>query len=74
MVDTEWLGGILVPMPLKAGTSKATVSHNISEMIKSGHPQDQAVAAAMEKKRESMSQRVVRLGSNKPVTIRRYNK
>lgn len=40
-------------MPLKAGTSRETVSDNIREMVKAGHPQNQAVAAAMRKKRES---------------------
>lgn len=34
-------------MPLKKGKSKATVSRNISEMVHSGHSQDQAIAAAM---------------------------
>lgn len=33
-------------MPLKPGKSKAVISHNIGEMVKSGHPQKQAVAAA----------------------------
>jgi len=40
-------------VPLKSGTSQDTVSGNISEMVRAGHPQDQAVAAAMRKKRES---------------------
>ncbi len=34
-------------MPLKEGASKETVSHNIEEMVDSGHPQKQAVAAAL---------------------------
>ena len=34
-------------MPLKKGKSKAVVSSNIREMVAAGHPQDQAVAAAM---------------------------
>lgn len=34
-------------MPLKAGSDRATVSSNIREMIRAGHPQRQAVAAAL---------------------------
>ncbi len=34
-------------MPLKKGKSPATVSKNIREMRRAGHPQKQAVAAAM---------------------------
>ena len=34
-------------MPLKKGKSKAVVSMNIKEMMAAGHPQKQAVAAAM---------------------------
>ena len=33
--------------PLAKGKGKAVVSRNISEMVKAGHPQKQAVAAAM---------------------------
>jgi hypothetical protein len=40
-------------MPLKTGKSRETVSSNISELVRSGRPQDQAVAIAMRKKRES---------------------
>jgi hypothetical protein len=69
-------------MPLKAGTSPATVSKNISEIhkgpryekIKEKHGKEvadkSAVAAAMQKKRESMSERRVSGGT----IIRRFNR
>lgn len=40
-------------MPLKEGKSPEVVSQNIREMMKSGHPQKQAVAAALNEKRRS---------------------
>jgi len=36
-------------MPLKKGSSRATVSQNIRELRHSGHPQKQSVAIAMKK-------------------------
>jgi hypothetical protein len=42
-------------MPLKVGSSKETVSQNIREMIKAGHPQPQAVAAALNNARKGRS-------------------
>jgi len=42
-------------MPLKEGSSKATISANIREMMHSGHPQSQAVAAAMRQAGKSRS-------------------
>lgn len=38
-------------MPLEKGKSRAVISHNIAEMIKAGHPQKQAAAAAYRKAR-----------------------
>ena len=35
------------PMPLEPGSSQAVISHNIEEMVAAGHPQKQAVAAAL---------------------------
>lgn len=40
-------------MPLKRGYSKKTISENISEMVRSGHDQDQAVAAAYDNAKRS---------------------
>lgn len=34
-------------MPLKPGKDKTTISKNISEMVKAGHPREQAVAASL---------------------------
>lgn len=40
-------------MPLKKGKSKKTVSSNIKEMMSSGYPQKQAVAASLNQARKS---------------------
>ena len=42
-------------MPLIKSASKKAVSKNISEMVKSGHPQKQAVAATLENQRRMKS-------------------
>ena len=42
-------------MPLHKGTSDKTRGENIAEMVRAGHPQDQAVAAAYREQRESRS-------------------
>lgn len=36
-------------MPLEKGSSEEAIQRNISELIKSGHSQEQAVAIAMKK-------------------------
>ena len=40
-------------MPLKKGASRETISKNIKEMVAAGHPQKQAVAAALDTARRS---------------------
>lgn len=40
-------------MPLKKSCSDKAVSQNIREMRKAGHPQKQAVAAALNTKRQA---------------------
>lgn len=39
-------------MPLNKGRSKKVISENISEMVKSGHPRKQAIAAALKQSRK----------------------
>jgi len=43
-------------MPLTLGKSQKTISHNISEMIHAGHPQAQAVAAALNTARHTKAE------------------
>lgn len=40
-------------MPLQSGKSSRVISGNISEMIKAGHPRDQAIAAALSTARKT---------------------
>jgi hypothetical protein len=43
-------------MPLTPGKSQKTISHNISEMIHAGHPQNQAIAAALDTARKAKAE------------------
>jgi hypothetical protein len=43
-------------MPLKKGSSQKTISTNIGEMIKAGHPKDQAIAAALNTARHAKAE------------------
>lgn len=40
-------------MPLSKGKSKKIISKNISEMVRSGHPRDQAIAASLSQARKA---------------------
>lgn len=42
-------------MPLKKGKSKKVVSENISELVHSGRPKNQAIAIALSNARRSKS-------------------
>lgn len=53
-------------MPLSKGKSQKTISKNISEMMHAGHPQDQAIAAALKTARETRA--AGGLGPSKPST------
>ena len=52
-------------MPLKKGSSAKTISHNIREMIKAGHPKMQAIAAAMNQAGKSTSKKSGKKGKKK---------
>ena len=44
-------------MPLKKSASKAAFKSNVREMVKAGHPQRQAVAAAYATQRKAKSKK-----------------
>lgn len=54
-------------MPLTPGSSRQTVSRNISEMVHAGHPQKQAVAAALREARQSHAKHA-QMGRALPLT------
>lgn len=50
-------------MPLMKGSSKEVMSENIREMVKSGHPQKQAIAAAYAMQRKSKKKKPMKKAS-----------
>jgi hypothetical protein len=48
-------------MPLKKGYSKKTLGHNIGEMVKAGHSQEQAAGAAYDEARKWAKKRLGRI-------------
>jgi hypothetical protein len=48
LIDRSRSIGAII-MPLKSGSSKSVISKNVSEMVKAGYPQAQAVAASLRK-------------------------
>jgi hypothetical protein len=52
-------------VPLSEGSSKKTISNNIVEMREAGHPENQAVAAALSEARRSSGRRTTRRSSRK---------
>ena len=52
-------------MPLKKGSSQKTISGNISEMVHAGHPQNQAIAAALNAARSGKGHGGDSFGSDK---------
>jgi hypothetical protein len=51
--DRQTTGDVSRTMPLEKSASKEAFSTNVAEMIKAGHPQAQAVAAAYATKRKA---------------------
>jgi hypothetical protein len=53
-------------MPLESGSSDEVISRNIAEMIRAGHPRDQAVAAAYRSAGRTLKQRTMKKAEDEP--------
>lgn len=51
-------------MPLMKGSSDAVISENIREMVNSGHPQKQAIAAAYHQAGRSRKKKKTKKGAS----------
>lgn len=48
-------------MPLKKGKSDKIVNDNIKELIEAGYPKEQAIAIAMDKKKNSIDEKLEKI-------------
>lgn len=60
-------------MPLTPGSSRQVISSNIKEMMASGHPQKQAVAAALSNARKGKKHKKAKKHAKKPVVSASQN-
>ena len=58
-------------MPLTKGSGQEVISHNIAEMIRAGHPRDQAIAAAYREAGKSRGDEAPRTNEFGSLTARR---
>ena len=60
-------------MPLEKGSSKEVIGRNISEMVRAGHPQNQAIAASMRAAGKARDQKgAPKLGRSRVVSYNRH--
>lgn len=65
MTGLRRVWGYRCSMPLKKGSSKKTISRNISDMMDAGYPQQQAIAASMRSAGKSKKSKKSKKGKRK---------